>query len=149
MVSRLDRNRPLPEAIQPRVDESKIQKALDALFIPLREVGRFLQPFVQPEKWQPGEFLSGWADLDGRAGSKKDPLGRVHLRGYVGRTSGATVEIMRLPLAHRPTTAIDFAVYTSAGAVGHLEISAGGIVTYVTGTATDMSLEGVSFDTED
>ena len=143
----MTRNSPLPSVPRSRVADSLVQRALDGIYAPLAAVVAFLQPFVTPEPWQQAAMLPGWTNKDNFAASKKDPVGRVHLRGYVGRASGATTGILVLPVAHRPKHEVDVVVY-SAGALGQVNILPSGLVSYLAGTVTDISLENVSFDVE-
>ena len=147
------RNRPLPPAPPPRVDDGKLQRAFEALFVPLREVIRFLRPFVQPEKWQVVTYVPGWIDLPGtygRSSFKKDPLGRVLLRGIAQRTSGVATQICVLPEGYRPSFTQIF-IASSNSVDCRLDIGPEGIVTLAAGgLATNyVSLNGISFDTED
>ena len=116
----------------------------------LQAVLKLLGPFESPERWQPLAFRSGWADFGApvqQAAHRKTPLGRVYLRGHVRRTAGLTTQIANLPRSHWPAAGKLFAVYSNL-AFGAIYVDAGGVVTFSAGTATDISLEGISFDTE-
>lgn len=144
-------NRPLPEAAQPRVNDSTAQRAFDLLFIPLREVVRFLQPWVAPEKWTPLTLQTTWANYGvpnsfQLAAYRKSPAGRVHLRGLVQRSGGAGTTIAVLPVGYRPRLSCIFYQYDSAGGVRVDVNAAGGIVYFGGAGAVDVSLEGIEFD---
>lgn len=105
-MSRTSRNSPLPEAAQPRVNDTAAQRAFDLLFVPLREVVRFLQPFVQSEKWKPLALLNGFRNYSNDfypAQYRKDPMGRVWLRGLVFRSAASTSALFILPVGYRPS----------------------------------------------
>lgn len=152
-MARTNRNQPLPQAAQPRVNDSTAQRAFDLLFVPLREVVRFLQPYVQPEKWKPLPYVNGWQDIPGtgsvymRGAYRKDPLGRVWLRGVVRRVSGAATEIAELPDGYRPSRGCLFVVISST--LCRVGVSPEGMVVVEAGgdPANFISLDGVSFDT--
>lgn len=152
MVARLNRPRPLPEATQPRVGDSSTQRAFDLLFVPVREIIRFLQPFVQQRKWTALPYQGSWADVPSasitRGSYRKDPLARVWLRGTVYRTAVDNI-IATLPLGHRPSRTLIFNVM-SAGAATRVDVKADGTVEYVSGgaPAAGVALDGISFDTE-
>jgi hypothetical protein len=116
----------------------------------LQALLKLLEEYASPAKWQPLAFRVGWENFGApvqSAGSRKTPLGRVELRGHVKRTAGATVEIANLPRSQWPAAGKVFTVYSNLAA-GGIYIDAGGIVTFSFGTATDISLEGITFDTE-
>lgn len=153
-MARANQPRPLPQAPQPRVSDTNTQRAFDLLFVPLREVIRFLQPFVQQEKWQALPYLSGWADIPStgstytRGQYRKDPLGRVWLRGVVTRVSGATLTIATLPEGYRPSRGCIF-IASSNSVDCRIDVSSDGVINYVSGglPGNYISLDGISFDT--
>lgn len=152
MVSRLNRNSPLPTQVGGQVQDNALQRVLDTIITPLQAVLEFLQPYVQPDPWHKPSFGTGWQDYTGGAGYqtsayKKDSLGRVHLRGLVERASGALTVIMTLPVGYRPASGKIFAT-TGSGGVARVNVTAGGVVEYSSGGVTFLSLEGISFDTE-
>jgi hypothetical protein len=151
-MPRQNRNSPLPDAARPQVADSQIQRALDTLATPLIEVIKFLTPFRQPEKWKPLPFDATWRNYTGatdrqRAAYKKDPLGRVYLRGLVERFSGAGTSVAILPVGYWPKNETMFTVYTNTG-VGRLDVQAVGNLFAVAGGTGFISLDGISFDTE-
>jgi hypothetical protein len=151
MTARDNRDRPLPEGQRPRVQDATIQRALDALATPVIAIVKFLQPFVQAQKWQPLTFSTGWSQYSdpdlSRAGYRKNPLGRVELRGTVARTSGSTTTIAVLPVGYRPAHRTLFPAAGSSGA-GVVSVYSTGVVEYTSGGVTYFSLEGITFDTE-
>lgn len=143
MVARDTRRPPLPAASQPRVGDSLLQRALDALYVPLREVLTFLEPYVRQEVWTDLTFFSTWASSTSgyEVGSyRKDPWGRVWLRGTISRSGGGVTTIATLPEGYRPALSRTFGLIT---------VYSDGLVAY-TGAAgaVTASLDGVSFDTE-
>lgn len=150
-MGRLNRDSPLPAAARPRVEDPLVQRAFDTLATPLIEVIKFLTPYRQQEKWQNLAFQSGWRDYaDTRfhvAEFRKNPLGRVELRGIVTRFSGVTTAIGVLPVGYRAAKGMLFPVVGNAGA-GQLTIYSDGLIEYASGGTTFLSLEGITFDTE-
>lgn len=152
-MPRQNRNTPLPEAAHARVGDPLVQRAIDAIATSLIAVIKYLQPFVQQEKWKPLNYVSAsnWADYADPALQvaqyRKTPLGRVELRGIVARSAGVVVTIAVLPVGYRPAKRKLFPVVGSAGA-GLISIYASGVVEYTSGGTTYLSLEGVTFDTE-
>lgn len=157
MVARLNRERPLPSPSEPRVTDGALQRALSGLYVALKEVVTFLQPYVQPQPWRKAELTSDWADianspLVSQMSYRKDPLGRVHLRGVAKQTGapGSSV-IFQLPEGYRPPKQPSFVVDSNLGAA-FVGIYVDGRVEYqgVGGTpSTYLSLDGISFDTEE
>ena len=148
-MSRLDRNRPLPEVRQPRVTDSLVQRALDGLFEPLRSVVEFLQPFVQPEKWKAITYQSTWSDSV-PVNYRKDPLGRVWLRGSALRSGGALGNVTVLPLSYRPTATRLFHCPITGGTSALVQVQSDGVVLYSGAAgAVIVNLDPVSFDTEE
>jgi hypothetical protein len=78
-----------------------------------------------------------------------DREGFVHLRGAVERLSGSSTLIATLPSGARPaglaTSSVTFAVPTAARTVGIVVIGSDGTVTLLTGNATFVSLDGITF----
>ena len=149
-MARSNRDRPLPDAAQPRVESPTTQRAFDLLFVPLREVIRFLQPYVQREKWEELTFNSTW----GHTGSpyelgsfRRDPWGRVSLEGVVTRSAGALTPIAVLPQGYRPLKSHVFGLWTTGG-FSSIVIDSTGLISY-NGAAGGLSLclSGISFDT--
>lgn len=153
-MSRLpNRNAPLPQAAQPRVTDSNVQRAFDLLFVPLREVVRFLQPWVQAEKWRALTFNTGWRNYSPIGAGvwasglfRKDPTGRVFMQGLIERYSGASTLIATLPETHKPARQHLFCVYTNTG-VGRIDVMPDGSVYLLAGGTLFISLDGISFDT--
>ena len=155
-MARTNRNQPLPQAAQPRVTDSNVQRAFDLLFVPLREVVRFLQPYVQQEKWTNVSFLNSWTNFStsyGTAQYRKDPLGRVHLRGLVKRTVAgyAGQPIFILPTGHRPAKNLLF-VAVGNNRFARVDVQPSGVVEVALGDSATpesfLSLDGISFEAE-
>ena len=152
MARQQNRNSPLPEAGRPQVTDPLIQRAFDTLATPLIAVIQFLLPFRQPEKWKAPAFGTGWRDYSAatdrqRTAYKKDPLGRIHLRGLVERFSGVETSIAVLPQGYRPKNNTLFVVVTNVG-IGRVDVQSTGNVLYVFGGVGFISFDGISFDTE-
>lgn len=156
MVSRSSRNRPLPDTQPVRVDDTKSQRAFDSITNVLRSVLNFLQPFVQSDKWhlvgRDPAFGSGWQNYAGGgtfqlAAFRKNPLGRVELRGLVARASGSVDTILVLPQGYRPASQEIFFTGGNTSA-GRVDVYSDGQVVYVSGGDTYFTLSGITFDTE-
>lgn len=152
-MSRLpNRNQPLPSASQPRVSDSNAQRAFDLLFVPLREVLKFLQPYVQPEKWKPLPLDSSVTNYDAtyaQAQYRKNPFGRVEVRGEVviSGAHGGTHTIAILPRGYRPTRNQVFVVGdASGGGTGLVQVTPDGLILHLAGSHTQVSIE-FTFDT--
>lgn len=150
MVARDNRRPPLPEASQPRAGDSTTQRAFDSLFVPLRAVLKFLEPYVRQDDWTELTFGSTWGhtgDPYERGSFRKDPWGRVRLEGVVTRSAGALTTIATLPQGYRPARRHVLLVWTNAGYASVI-VSSGGVVGY-NGAAggVSISLSGVCFDT--
>lgn len=149
-----NRNSPLPSTSQPRVNDGNVQRAFDLLFVPLREVVRFLQPFVQAEKWQNASLINNWVNFSTSylgAQYRKDPLGRVYLRGLVRRTvAGFSAPVFILPANYRPDKILLFAAMGN-NRFARLDVNPdGSVIIAAADSATPeafLSLDGVSFDT--
>lgn len=146
------RNAPLPQAAQPRVSDTIAQRAFDLLFVPLREVVRFLQPFAQAEKWKPLAVKSGVSDYASdyaRMEYRKDPLGMVQVRGeaVISGAHGASHVIAVLPEGYRPTRNQVFVVGdTSGSSTGLVQVTPGGAVEHLSGGHAHISIN-FAFDT--
>ena len=150
MVARDNRRPPLPEASQPRAGDSTTQRAFDSLFVPLRAVLKFLEPYVRQDDWTELTFGSTWGhtgDPYERGSFRKDPWGRVRLEGVVTRSAGALTTIATLPQGFRPAKSLVFPVWTTGG-FSSIVVTSGGVVTY-NGAAggLSVSLSSVCFDT--
>jgi hypothetical protein len=99
-------------------------------------------------------FLNSWVNFGSgfaSAAFRKDPLGRVHLRGLVkSGTIGAA--IFQLPVGYRPANVTGSGavvdVGKSGGVSGDLRVDPTGLVTLFTGENGYVSLDGLSFDTD-
>jgi hypothetical protein len=97
------------------------------------------------EAWQTPTFLNSWVNFGGiwtDAGYYKDSLGRVHLRGLVKDGVGAV--IFNLPAGYRPATNEMF-MALSNGAVARVDVGLSGNVALSLGSASSLSLSGISF----
>ena len=146
------RNRPIQDVQRPpSVDDPKVYRALEAMATSLSSVIRFVQSFIQSEKWKPLVYQSDWVNFSATAqeGSyRKDPLGRVWLRGDFtapgAHAAGDAIAV--LPIGYRPLKASSYFIWTSTGVVGEVEITSEGRVNYLSGTLTHLSMS-LSFDT--
>lgn len=157
MVARLNRHTGLPQISDQRVEQPATQRAVDAITRTLIAVVNFLQPFAQAEKWHfvgtPNEpvFGTSWQNYTG-AGSfqfaayRKNPLGRVELRGLVERTAGVVTTIFTLPQGYRPVRQEIFFTGGNTGA-GRVDVMPDGQVIYNSGGTTFFTLAGITFDT--
>jgi hypothetical protein len=122
----------------------------------VRAVLDFLAPYVNPEGWQYVTFLNSWTDYGvswNRAQFRKDPTGRVWVRGLVKRTTaGYTPPIFVLPVNYRPKK---IHIFNTIGNNNYsrIDVGADGVVALsasASGSATPeafVSLDGISFDT--
>lgn len=151
MVIRSTGPRALPPVQTNQVDNGKLQRVLDGIVAPLQLVIEFLRPYVQREPWRPVTFQPLWENVSADAQGcefRKDPLGRVWVRGEVTDVGGAGTTIFVLPINYRPSKTLRFAVAEDAGtAPGAVEVSSLGNVVYRSGDATQLSLN-FSFDVE-
>lgn len=97
-------------------------------------------------------YVNNWTDYGSTytpAGFTLTPEGTVRLRGLAKRSSGSPTlgeTIFTLPEEAWPSTDKIFCVITDTG-VGRLDISTAGVVKYITGGHSFLSLDGLSFDT--
>jgi hypothetical protein len=156
MPGRLNRNRPLPDAPQPnRVDDSKTQRAIDALSTPLRAILQLLQPFVQPQPWRGLPLNDDWARTAALVAAPqyvKDPLGRVELSGSAKTVVAASTTIAVLPEGCRPQLARTFSVgiYDGGRTNGTVDIASDGRVILITPAIAaniEVYFDGIRFDT--
>lgn len=94
-------------------------------------------------------FGAGFAALGGWAapGFRKDPLGRVYLRGVLSGFNAA-VPIFTLPVGYRPPAALIQDAIGGNNQQTRVNIATTGAVTATVGDVSYTSLEGISFDTE-
>lgn len=152
---------PLPDANHPRVDNShpSVQRAFDMLATAVMAISKFLGPFAQQEAWKDitfqnsfTNFYNGTGEAFNTAQYRKDPLGRVELRGLVKRTVAgfAGVAITQLPVGYRPKHRQMFNVIGN-NKTARLDISSTGVVDVeAADSATPeqfISLDGITFDT--
>ena len=135
------------ERLEPLVDSSMRQAAAD------QELRRFAYALLgvldQQEPWTPLNFTAGWGDLGGYspAGSFRDALGIIHLRGVVVRSSGISATIGTVPVAHRPAYIKIFPV-VSNNAFARLDANPDGTLVLTGGSPTAfVTLDGITFDT--
>jgi hypothetical protein len=147
-VSRNDRNRPLPEIRPARVEDQITQRAFDVVWNALGEVIRFLQPFVQRERWQTVEYQTGWGDFS-RLVFKKDPLGEVRLQGSAQRTSGSGTVICVLPIGYRPAERLFFGSVNYSGVAyttARVDVDVDGRVIVASGDTDFVPLQHIRFE---
>lgn len=91
---------------------------------------------------------SNWGASNLAAGYKRDPTGRVWLRGTIKKAvalvAGETV--FTLPVGFRPSATANYGV-ASNGAFGLVAVGNTGAVQVVVGNAAWVQLDGISFDT--
>ena len=100
--------------------------------------------------WQAPELHAPWTNFGGDttpAGFKRDPDGRIRLRGRltraaVAKAKGPPWELFTLPEGFRPAHRHRFPVLAK-GKLGILEIEPSGRVVLVKGTASDLALDGI------
>ena len=154
MVARLNRPRPLPDAAQPRVSDTSLQRAFDLLFVPLREVLRFLQPYVQREKWKPLDLLNSFQNYSGDWGVaqyRKMPWGEVQIRGLIFRASASTDAMFILPEGYRPPHRVGFTT-TADNGWARIDVYEDGSVKFDGASSAtwyaSVFLDGLKFSTE-
>ena len=145
------KNRPIQDVARPQVDDSKVQRALEAIITTVSALVRFIQPYVKQEPWQPLEYQPTWEDFSAttQPGSyRKDPMGRVWVRGdfLCSGAPSAGDPIAVLPIGYRPKADSSYLSWTDLGVMGEVAISSDGVISYVSGTVTHISLS-FSFDT--
>jgi hypothetical protein len=116
---------------------------------------------VGPEPWQPLPFAGAWTNYgSGFVGGayRKDPHGRVYVRGLVTKNGGSPVSgdvIAILPPGYRPPAKQLFAVGTGGDTgqlYGRLDVLPSGVLTWLTGASGGeddaTSLDTISFWTD-
>lgn len=138
--------------------EAQVQAGTPGLFV--ASVARLAAEITRrltPEAWHvigaAGEpaFQNGWLNFGGTfdtAGYRKDPLGRVHLKGKIKSGTGNTT-IFTLPAGYQPAAGKIFSVVTASGAghvAGRVDVYPDGRVVLLVGGNIALSLENVSFE---
>ena len=155
-MSRLSRDRPLPDLQRVRVEDPSTQRGFDVLSNVMRAVLDFLQPFVQRDKWQALPYFTGWADDSATlqiGQMRKYPWGEIRLRGWVKTASGSSDTIAVLPIGWRPPARCSFDCFRLNGtyALARVDVDVDGRVLLVTpavGAGDEVSLNGIFFDLE-
>jgi hypothetical protein len=95
--------------------------------------------------WTAPTLLNGWTNYVGYdpAGYVKDNDGFVHLKGLIQSGAG---DVFVLPTGCRPTGRSMFVVFAT-GSAGRMDVLTDGTVTFVAGTNTYVSLDGIEFAT--
>lgn len=149
MVSRLNRNAPLPNALAVRVDEPKAQRAFDSITTALQATIDFLNPWVQAEKWQDLELQTGMSVFADRLQFKKLPDGRVLLQGNAYRASGSSTVVGVLPVGYRPSQRLYFSAVTLDTATykaSRIDIDVDGRILVASGFFDFIMLDGITFE---
>lgn len=153
-MGRQSRTAPLPDVPRATVPDAATQRVITAIITSLQAVLKLLKPFAQPEPWRYLLYESTWSDYPTvssflRCAHRKDALGRVWLRGLAQRSGGALTTIGVLPAGYRPTEIAAFCVYDSVAGFGRVDVYPDGQIIYGGAAgAVDVSLDGISFDTE-
>lgn len=97
-------------------------------------------------------FQNGWVNYGGGYPSvafRKDPFGRVHLRGLV-KSGTITSAIFQLPAGYLPAGTSAQLIFSQEAnsASADVRVSYAGYVTPNTGSNVWLSLDGISFDTD-
>lgn len=87
---------------------------LEKVITALQAVLKFLAPYETPDTWHSIELLNGWYlepwlglyEDPMPAGYKKDPLGRVWLRGFLNGSAATSDKMLVLPAGYRPAHVI-------------------------------------------
>lgn len=151
---RQQRPPPLPDVPRATVPDAATQRAVTAIITAIQSIIQFLRPYVQPEPWRYLLYETTWADYPStssflRCAHRKDAMGRVHLRGLTQRSGGSQNVIGVLPVNYRPSEIAVFMQYDSAAGYGRVDVYPDGRVIYGGAAgAVDVSLDGISFDTE-
>jgi hypothetical protein len=93
--------------------------------------------------FQSGSQYSGFLPV----GFRKDPFGRVHLRGMIAGSLGAGAVIFTLPVGYRPPGA-SVLLDTIANGQGRVDVAPGGNVFVNLATGGWVTLDGLYFDTD-
>lgn len=95
-------------------------------------------------------FLTGWSNYGtpfAPAGYMKDPMGFVHLRGHVQRTSGSPGNIYSLPAGYRPAYNLVFPARCGDNTMCAVIVNTNGNVDLAAGTGNQgLTLDGITFD---
>jgi hypothetical protein len=102
------------------------------------------------EPWHPLAFSAGWTNYGGgwlEAAYRKDPLGKVHLRGLVKKDGvPASLEVIgTLPPGYRPPAKALFAVAAGAATdiYGRVDVYPNGDIVFVAGSTVDADFTGL------
>lgn len=108
---------------------------------------------IAVESWIAPTYANSWANFGGgylNGGYCKDPMGFVHLRGEIKRSSGVAVDgetIFNLPTGYRPSGQVLFPVAANVSG-GYVEITTGGNLIWRNTTGQNwLQLDGITFDT--
>jgi len=94
-------------------------------------------------------FQSSWIHYSGygAAGFRKDPTGRVALKGLI-QSGTINATIFTLPAGYRPPKEMLFAPSNNQNSTTDLRVKPDGTVVLASGTNSWLSLDGIEFDTE-
>lgn len=102
------------------------------------------------QSWQAATLTNSWSNYPGynTAGYWKDPLGWVHLKGLI-RNGAVGQQAFTLPVGYRPAETFLHAVMSNS-ALGRVDVlSNGNVVPQGPSANPWVSLEGISFPTQD
>lgn len=110
--------------------------------------GRLTVGSIRQESWKAPTLINSWANYGGsynRCGYFKDSMGVVHLRGLVRNGTIGQV-IFRLPSGYRPPGRELHSSRTAGeAAAGRIDVLPSGNVLPVSGSASWISLDGITF----
>lgn len=125
------------------------KSTLDQVITSLRSILALLRPFRNPEAWKPLMLRGDWAKYDSEvpaAEYRKDPLGRVYLRGWVTSASGSSTLIAALPAGYRPSHYVDVPVTENTQVGNYVRVFPDGqILLGYLSPGSAVSLDNVSF----
>lgn len=119
-----------------------------------RRHDRYVGALGSNPDWIPltGLYANGWADYGGGGsyetpGYRRDPTGRIHLRGLIA-SGTTTVTAFTLPVDFRPPLHLIFTSICSGDTICRIDVENDGDVKVKSNASnTWVSLAGISFDT--
>jgi collagen type I/II/III/V/XI/XXIV/XXVII alpha len=98
-------------------------------------------------------FQNSWVNYaagEATAAFRKDPLGRVMIRGVIksGTVGGASATAFTLPAAYRPPSTARWPSIANGVATGFIQVESNGFVSVQAGNNAWVDLDGIDFDTD-